>query len=94
MVPVSGGAPPDEAPATVDRATATIAERAESVRRAETERAVRRLRDRRDLTDEEITVLQGLAARLVGQLVASPAQTLRSADADVAGVAMDLFGED
>lgn len=82
-----------------DAARARIRERGERVRRAEQERALRRLCERTDLSPREERVVRSLAERLTEALLAVPASALDDvtegeADAETTRVALELFGEE
>lgn len=84
---------------STDAARTRIRERGERVRRVEQERALRRLRERRDLSCREEQIVRDLAGRLTEALLAVPSSTLDDvsegeADAETARVALELFGEE
>ena len=79
-------------------AKAHIRARGERVRKRERDRALARLRSRRDLSDHEAAVVDELAERLTDALLAVPAERLDAVDSGesdpAATVALELFGED
>lgn len=83
----------------VEAATARVRERGERIRQTEQERALERLRARRDLTDREAEVVRDLARRLTESLLAVPETHLDAvqsgeADPESAAEAVALFGEE
>jgi glutamyl-tRNA reductase len=93
-------------PVDADSARERIRTRAEQIRREQTDRALRKLRDRRDLSDRERQVVEELAANLTDELLALPERRLADVDGgdgqddrddghdDLARVAVRIFGED
>lgn len=77
-----------------ERAAEAIEQRAEAVRRRQTERALRRLRERRAVEPEEAAAIRALADRLTERLIAGPTVALRDAEPSEAAVALALFDAD
>ncbi|WP_302081216.1 hypothetical protein [Salinibaculum rarum] len=91
---VDDGADPD-----VEDATARIRNRGRRIRHAEQERALDRLRARRDLTSREVAVVRELARRLTESILAVPEAHLEAAqsgnvDSESVALAMELFGDE
>ncbi len=89
----------DESELDVEDATARIRKRGARIRRTEQERALGRLRARRDLDEREAEVVRDLARRLTESLLAVPEIHLDAvqsgkADPESATEAVELFGEE
>lgn len=81
-----------------EEAKARIRERGQRVCREELERALRRLRDRRELSACEEAVVRSLAESITDQLLAVPEARLDAvaageADPECAAIALALFGD-
>ena len=84
-----------DAEATIEQ----IRARGERVKRAHTERAIERLRERTDLDDSDEQALEALAAGLTDALLQVPERRLAELDDgergdDLARTAVALFGEE
>ncbi|MFC7134382.1 MULTISPECIES: hypothetical protein [Salinibaculum] len=85
----------DEGVVDVSAAKGRIRERGAQISRTERERALRRLRDRTDLSDREERVVRDLAARLAERLLVVPQSGLdRLVDDERARLALELFDEE
>lgn len=88
----------DEGAVDIETARARIRARGEQIRRAQTDRALRKLRERTDLSNREEQVVEELAANLTGELLKLPERRLADLDRcderdDLVPVAVQMFGE-
>ena len=89
----------DEGVVDVRAAKTRIRERGARICETEQERAIQRLRERTDLSDDDEAVVRNLAERLTEQLLGVPQSQLDSVadgetDTETARIALELFGED
>ena len=89
----------DDGVVDVAAAKTRIRERGTRICEAEQERAIQRLRERTDLSDNDEAVVRNLAERLTEQLLGVPQSQLDSVadgetDTETARIALELFGED
>lgn len=89
----------EDADESVEVAKAHIRERGERIRRRKLERALQRLREHENLSEEDEQAVRDLARRLTEQLLAVPQSQLDSVaatepDRKTARQAMALFGDD
>ena len=85
----------DETP-DVEQAVERMCDRGATVRSAQVEQALQKLRADDDLTDAQRQAVERLSERLVERLLAVPRESLRAADhaddVETVETAMELFG--
>ncbi len=85
-------APDDRSP---EAAARHVRRRAESIRQAELDAALRRLEAAGDLTDAQRRAVDRMTRRITGTLVAAPTDALLSTDDEAAvATALELFGDE
>jgi len=96
MAGTDTGEPTADSAGEPTRAISHIEEHAEAIRTEQVERAVSRLANREDLTDEQQAAVEALSERLVERLLATPRQSLRAAERgdDTAATAVALFNRE
>lgn len=77
---------------SISQTIAKIRQQSESIRRKELQRALQRLNEEGELTDEQEAAVEALTERLVDQLLAVPRQRLNAvADEEEAETVIELF---